>query len=100
MAIKEEDIPYEILERAQATADMLERKLLRAVDAAESELARVLRAGEADLERLALVFVETIAKLAGTTVSSGDTSETRAAVSSDEIAMAIARAMARRARFS
>jgi hypothetical protein len=102
MAIKEKDIPYDIVERAQATADMVERKLMRAVGAAETELARVIRMGEADMERLAVLFIEITAKLANTGASGvGDAAnEAGVPLSGNQVAVAIARAMLRGSRFS
>lgn len=105
MAIREEEIPEDIRERAQATADMLERKLLKAVDAADTELARVIRNGEADFDRLARRIAETLAQLAIDSAfgaGSGDArSEGRdAGASLNRVATAVARAARRGSRFT
>lgn len=105
MTIKEEDIPEDMLERVQATADVLERRLLKAVGAADAELARVIRNSEAEFERLTRRIAATLAELAVESVFRGWTGgapsgETGAAPSPNGIAKAITRAARRGARFA
>jgi hypothetical protein len=102
MDIGDDDATRALEERSRVAAEMLERSLLRALGNVEAELARVVRTGEADLERLAVLFIETLAKLADASGSGGDggTSDPRAGGSANQIATTIARMVRRGARFS
>jgi hypothetical protein len=102
MDIEDDDATRALEERSRIAAEVLERSLLRALGNVEAELARVVRTGEADLERLAVLFIDTLTKLAGASGSGGDggTSGSQAGVSANQLAAAITRMARRGARFS
>jgi hypothetical protein len=91
-----------IAEAGRIASEMLERSLMKAVGAVEAELARVVRTGEADIARLAGSVMEILAKVS-TARDSGPidaAGPSDAAVSLNQIAVAVARAARRGARFT
>lgn len=96
-------------EAAQAAGDALEQALMKATRSVELELDRIVKRGEDDLDRLAGRIAETLARLAidraigavleGSTPVANETWD-GAAGSINQLAVAIARAARRGARFT
>lgn len=93
---------------AKAAGDALERALLKATQSVERELVRIVKTGEDDLDRLGRRIAETLAQLAldGVLGGLGGAATREAPVdggglsSFNQIAVALAKAARRGARFT